>query len=453
LSITTIENTQPAGAGAVVVSPSPRLLSSGFAGGVDFAQAAATKSKLTRRIAVVYDEAVPTPEKFGSYLVYEQLGVGGMASVHVAELRGPGGFRKRVALKRLLDHASADEALVGLFTDEARLAQYLHHPNIAQTFDVGCVDGTYYIAMELVPGPTVRQLLRQCKSTIGVIPFPITLSILCQLLDALEYAHNVTDKQGNPLGIIHRDVTPPNVVISNSGIVKLIDFGLAKAKSAQQTTTVGTIKGKFSYIAPEYLGGRLDSRCDLWSVGALAHELLTSRTLFEGDDDFDVLERVKTMAIHPPSSHNKDVPPELDAIVLTALERDTARRWQSAQAMRNALVNAASELQTIVTNAQLAQWVEWAFSQVPPGENSELSQLIQILDVPSRPRARSAAAFDRGTPPPQPVVPVKVEPLPPASRATATSAMIQPMRDGAATGRAGGGTYAAYYYGLLDGMR
>ncbi len=436
------------------MSPLERLLRSGDAGGADFEpHAAITTSKLNNRIAVVYDGRVTTPEKFGSYLVYEQLGVGGMASVHVAELRGPGGFRKRVALKRLLDHAAANDMLVGLFTDEARLAQYLHHPNIAQTFDVGHIDGTYYMAMELVSGPTVRQLLRQSTSTIGVIPFPITLNLLCQLLDALEYAHNVTDKQGNPLGIIHRDVTPPNIVISNSGIVKLIDFGLAKAKSAQQTTTVGTVKGKFSYIAPEYLGGRLDSRCDLWSVGALAHELLTSRTLFEADNDFDVLERVKTMAITPPSARNKDVPADLDAIVMTALERDPDRRWQSAQAMRNALLTVANELQTVVTNAQLAQWVEWVFSQAPPGEDSELSQLIKVLEVPSRPSGRISSPFDRGTPAPQPVAPVKVEPLPP------TLPMAPPSRVWRGIALlvlvallAGGGTYAAYYYGLLDSV-
>ncbi len=249
---------------------------------------------------------------FGSYQVYEQLGVGGMASVHVAESRGPGGFRKRVALKRLLDHAAANDELVGLFTDEARLARYLHHANIAQTYDVGQVGETYYIAMELVQGPTLGQLLRQCKATIGVIPFAISVNILCQLCEALDYAHNLTDKQGNPLGIIHRDVTPPNVVISNTGVLKLIDFGIAKAKSAHQTTTVGTLKGKFSYIAPEYLGGRLDSRCDLWSVGALAHELLTSKMLFDADTDLGVLERVRSMPIEPPSTRNSDVPPELD---------------------------------------------------------------------------------------------------------------------------------------------
>jgi serine/threonine-protein kinase len=337
-----------------------------------------------------------------------------MASVHVAETRGPGGFRKRVALKRLLEHAAANDTLVELFTDEARLAQYLHHPNIAQTYDVGQIDDTYYIAMELVQGPTVGQLLRQAKATFGIIPFPVTVNILAQLCDALEYAHNARDKKGNPLGIIHRDVTPPNVVISNTGTVKLIDFGIAKAKTAHSQTSVGTLKGKFSYIAPEYLGGRLDSRCDLWSVGALAHELLTSKVLFDAANDFDVLQRVKTMPIAPPSRINPHVPHELDEIVMTALERDPARRWQSAGALRTALVNVASDLQTVVTNDQLAQWVEWAFSQKPPNESSELSQLIKILEAPSRPSGKITGPFDRGTPAPQPAQPVKVEPLPPA---------------------------------------
>jgi serine/threonine-protein kinase len=390
-----------------------------------------------------------TPERFGPYYVYEQLGVGGMATVHVAETRGPGGFRKRVALKRLLEHAAANPTLVELFTDEARLAQYLHHPNIAQTYDVGEIDETFYIAMELVSGPTVGQLLRQAKSTFGVIPFPITVNILAQLCDALGYAHNARDKHGRPLGIIHRDVTPPNVVISNTGAVKLIDFGIAKAKTAHSQTSVGTLKGKFSYIAPEYLGGRLDSRCDLWSVGALAHELLTGTVLFDAANDFDVLQRVKTMPIEPPSRKNPQVPPELDNIVMTALERDPARRWQSAGALRNAFTTVASDLQTIVTNDQLAQWVEWAFSQKPPNEASELSQLIKLLEVPSRPSGRISGTFDRGTPAPQPAQPVKVEPLP-SALPVAPSPRVWPWIVIALVALGAGAAYGAWYYGYLD---
>lgn len=337
-------------------------------------------------------------EEFGSYTVLEQLGVGGMASVHVAETRSAGGFRKRVALKRLLEHAASQPELVESFINEARLVRYLHHANIAQTFDFGKVGDVYFIAMELVAGPTLGQLIRQCKATIGVIPFPITLNILVQVCEALEYAHNLCDEHGKPLGIIHRDISPPNVVISNTGLAKLIDFGVAKAKTAHQQTQVGTVKGKFSYMAPEYLSGKLDRRVDLWALGAVAHELLTNEQLFDAEDDYSVLFAVKEKPIPPPSHANPDVPADIDAIVMTALERDPDRRWQSAAAMRKALVDAAAELQTVVSNQQLVEWVEWAFTQEPPGKDSDLSRLISLLEQPSRPSTRLKAKTPRPSP-------------------------------------------------------
>jgi serine/threonine-protein kinase len=392
-------------------------------------------------------------------MVYEQLGVGGMASVHVAETRSAGGFRKRVALKRLLAHAAEQPELVDAFTHEARLARYLHHANIAQTFDFGLVGDTYFIAMELVAGPTLGQLIRQCKSTIGVIPFPITLNILAQLCDALEYAHTCVDEKGTPLGIIHRDVSPPNVVLSNTGLVKLIDFGLAKAKTSLVQTQVGTVKGKFRYMAPEYLTGKLDRRVDLWALGVVAHELLTTHQLFDGEHDLAVLDRVRSMVIDPPSHQNPDVPPELDAIVMKALDRDPDKRWQSAGAMKIALADVAAELQTVVTNQQCVQWVEWAFTQEPPGDRSELSQLITLLEQPSRPSGKSA-----GTKRASSVVPrneARTEPRARKPRLFSTprfGASIAKRKQG--TSRAlwllllltivGSGAYAGWYYGLVE---
>jgi eukaryotic-like serine/threonine-protein kinase len=328
-----------------------------------------------------------SPEEFGSYRVYEQLGVGGMASVHVAEVRSAGGFRKRVALKRLHPAIAADPERVQSFLDEARLVRYLHHANIAQTFDVGKVGDIYFIAMELVAGPNLKQLLRQCNATVGIIPFPVSLHMLCQVCDALDYAHNLGDEHGRPLGIIHRDISPPNIVVSNAGIVKLIDFGVAKARSAHVQTVAGTVKGKFSYMAPEYLRGRLDARVDLWALGAVAHELLTGKMLFDAPDDVSVLEQVRSMPIAPPSRDNPDVPPELDAVVMTALERDPDRRWQSAAVMRKALAGVATELGTLVTNTQAIEWIEWAFTQEPGTEPSGVSQLIALLEQPSQPSA------------------------------------------------------------------
>jgi serine/threonine-protein kinase len=367
-------------------------------------------------------------QEFGSYKVYEQLGIGGMATVHVAESRSGGGFRKRVALKRLLPHAAENPELVRLFIDEARLGSYLKHANIAQVYDFGKVGRVYFMAMEMVSGPTLTQLMRQATATVGVIPFPITMNILIQVLDALDYAHNLRDERGKPLGIIHRDVSPPNIIISNTGTVKLIDFGVAKAASQTSNTQVGTVKGKFSYMAPEYLMGKLDHRVDLWAIGAIAYELLTKRQLFDAADDFSVIEKVKESKIDPPSKYNADVPPDLDAVVMTALERNPNHRWQSANAMRTALANAAAELDTVVTNAQLLEWVEWAFSQKPPGDNSELSQLIKVLEKPSRPSIRVVADKPRAQPPPIP------QPTEKAKRAFPTqpigSAMVERHKSG-----------------------
>jgi len=332
---------------------------------------------------------------FGPYIVYEQLGIGGMASVHVAESRSAGGFRKRVALKRLLAHAAADPTLVDAFAQEARLDARLRHPNITRTYDFGEVDGTFFIAMELVAGPTVSQLLRQCHATIGEVALPVVLHILLGVCDALDYAHTLTDEQGKPLDIVHRDVSPPNIIVSSTGVVKLIDFGVARASTSAVKTQTGIIKGKVGYLPPEYLrSGKLDVRADLWSLGVVAHELLTCERLFEGAHDLAVLEQIRAREIEPPSRVNSSVSRGLDAIVMTALERDPERRWQSAAAMRNALRTEVAELGAQITNKQVIAWVEWAFSQTSSEERSGVSELIKLLDQPSKPMIQIPADPD-----------------------------------------------------------
>lgn len=323
------------------------------------------------------------PERFGPYTVYEELGVGGMASVHIAETASG----KRVALKRLLPHKATEPDTVRAFLDEAKLVVRLDHPNIAATYDSGKVGDTYFIAMEYVPGHTLAQLLRQCAKTIGIIPFPVTVNILIQLCDALEYAHTLTDENGKPLKIIHRDVSPANVILSSNGIVKLIDFGIAKATSSTVHSSAGVVKGKLRYMAPEYLRGNLDSRVDLWALGTVAYELLTNKHLFDGENDFNIILKVRSGEIEPPSKSNADVPHDFDVILMTALQRDPDRRWQSAAAMRTALANASAELQTTVTNAQLIEWVDWTFTEAPPKRDSELSKLINVLHHPTRSRS------------------------------------------------------------------
>ncbi|HUS28226.1 MAG TPA: serine/threonine-protein kinase [Kofleriaceae bacterium] len=315
-----------------------------------------------RRTTASSITAETEPDEFGPYLVYEKLGEGGMACVHRAEYVGSTGLRKQVALKRLHTDASEDPSLVDAFVHEAQLAAKLHHPNIAQAYELGKIEDTYFIAMELVPGPTLLQIMNQSRSA-GAVPLPIALELLVQIADALDHVHDLRDDAGNSLQLIHRDVTPANIIISRTGQAKLIDFGIAKARSARHATQAGYIKGKHGYVAPEYTYGQLDYRADLFALGVVAHELLTGRRLFSTDSELDTLRNVRHMAIPPPSRFRAGISPELDKIVLTALDRDPDKRWQSASAIRDAIVEETRRLKVAISGPQIRDWVEWAFHQ------------------------------------------------------------------------------------------
>ncbi len=295
---------------------------------------------------------------FGPYRVYEELGKGGMATVHRAEKSGVEGFKKTVALKRMLPHVAANEEMVAAFVREARLASFLRHGNVAQTYELGKVGDIYFIAMELVEGRNLREVLRRLAQNRSSMPVPIAMNIVNQICDALDYAHNLCDHDGQRLGIIHRDVSPANIIVSDEGIVKLIDFGIAKASAQGMQTMSGTIKGKFGYMAPEYLAGRIDARADLFAVGVIAHELLTNRPLFSTGDDMQTLLRVREMPIDPPSRTNRQVPHEIDDIVMTALERDPDKRWQHATALRNAMTTVTRRLGLHVESTRVVEWLE-----------------------------------------------------------------------------------------------
>ncbi|HEY0252453.1 MAG TPA: serine/threonine-protein kinase [Kofleriaceae bacterium] len=346
-------------------------------------------------------------ETFGTYTVYELLGKGGMASVHRAESTSAGGFRKRVALKRLLPHLKEEPEVVASFAAEAKLASHLRHANIAQTYDLGILDGIYFIAMELVPGPTLKQVLRQSDEAAGAIPIEHVIEILVQVCDALDYAHNLVDEQGRGLGIVHRDVSPANIIVSNTGTVKLIDFGLAKVKASRGTKT-GILKGKLSYMAPEYTLGQLDHRADLFAVGVIAHELLTGRPLFDHPNEYEIINMLREMPIQPPSRWNAQVKPVLDDIVMTALSRDPGLRWQSAAALRAALANAARELNRLSSRDGLAKWTEWAFTQETRRDVSGLAQVIEMLGDPSDQRPITIEPDMMLTPTPAPL-PIRPE--------------------------------------------
>ena len=336
-------------------------------------------------------------EEFGPYLVYERLGQGGMATVHRAEKRGTG-IRRPIALKRLLPYVAADPALVKLFVDEARLASHLHHANVAQTYELGKVGETFFIAMEYASGPTLAQIVRQCQKAAGEIPLTIAVSILSQVCEALDYAHNLCDEYGQALRIIHRDVSPANIIVTNAGIVKLIDFGIAKATISTVQTQTGFIKGKFGYIAPEYITGKIDARADLFAVGVVAHEMLSGRRLFEGKDDFETVANIRQLNPSPPSHWNPHVTADLDDIVMTALQRDPAHRWQSAGAMQVALANVARQFGLAVGSQQLAEWVAWAFSRKPGGDEQGAEAVADDTDAYGHrpPQPDSSLSIDLG---------------------------------------------------------
>ena len=314
-------------------------------------------------------------ERFGSYEIYEKLGSGGLAAVHLARTRA---VSNPVALKRLFPHIANVRELVGSFIDEARIAKYLRHPGIARVYEFGKLRGIYFIAFEFVPGPTLLQLHERCTEYVGRMPVMVVLEIAYQLCDALDHAHNLKNELGLPLGIVHRDVSPQNVIVSTSGQVKLIDFGLAKTKQQTVHSQAGMIKGKLNYVAPEYLAGKLDARCDLWAMGVVMYELLAGRRLFDAPEQTEILENVRSMPIPSPSQFNPEVPPEVDEIVKKALTRDPEKRWQRAGDMRDAIGQVAAGR---LTPKQFVSWVEWVFAQKEPlrREDSGVSALHEIM--------------------------------------------------------------------------
>jgi serine/threonine protein kinase len=311
---------------------------------------------------------VASDEQFGPYLVYERLGVGGMATVHRALERGVEGFERFVALKRLLPHLAEDASFIKAFVREAKLASMLAHVNIVQIYELGRVGTEYFISMEYIEGRDIRKILRHARKVTGPAPLHVTVGLMLQLLEALDYAHTKSDDQGQPLGLVHRDVSPSNLLVAPSGHLKVIDFGIAKAQSSQLRTQTGRVKGKLAYMSPEAISGSkdLDARSDVWACGVILHELLTARPLFASKNEYQTLMKVQRGDIMPPSTFNQASTPELDAIAFKALARDPDDRFASALEMRDELNRVRKQYQLQTSHRDVAMWLDWAFSLEPP---------------------------------------------------------------------------------------
>jgi eukaryotic-like serine/threonine-protein kinase len=274
----------------------------------------------------------------GRYKVIDRLAVGGMAELFKATLTADHGFEKVVAIKKILPHLASDRTFVEMFIDEARITAQLDHRNIVQVFELGHDADTPYIAMQFVDGLDALALLRECARVQIRLPPELAAVIARDVLDALDYAHNALDVSGRPLGIVHRDVSPGNVLLSWRGDVKLTDFGIARAAERRHKTEAGTLKGKYGYMSPEQVsGGDVDPRSDLFSVGILLSEMVMARRLFTSSSDLDVLLMVRDARLDRLHKYASEFPIELRVIAVRALQRRPEDRWQSAAQFRDAI--------------------------------------------------------------------------------------------------------------------
>ena len=312
----------------------------------------------------------------GRYRLLRRLAIGGMAELHLACASGVGGFQKIVVLKRVLPHLAADAGFVRMFLDEARLAGHLDHPNVVQVIDSGEAEGEYFYVMEYVHGRNARELLG-AASHAGGMPLPVALTIVIGIASALDHAHGRVDLEGRPLDLVHRDVSPSNVLVSYEGAVKLTDFGIAKAATRSQETTAGTMKGKIGYMSPEQCRGEaVDRRSDIFSLGVVLFELTTCERLFFGDSDFAVLNKVVSGRFERPTQRIAGYPPELEQIVMRALATDRADRYESADAVRRDLEIFAEQARLRIGVDTLSQWMRASFG-MPPYPRVEVREPVE----------------------------------------------------------------------------
>jgi serine/threonine-protein kinase len=266
------------------------------------------------------------------YRVIDRLESGGMAEVFKAEAIGLQGFKKQVAIKRVLPHLASKESFIKMFLDEARLSARLSHSNCVQVFDIGVGDGTYFIVMEFVDGANLRGIIDVHKTLNRPFPYEEATFLAIELCKGLQYAHGLIDEQGNSLNIVHRDMSPPNVLITKHGEVKIVDFGLAKANTQLEKSEPGMIKGKFSYLAPEAAKGQeVDARADIFAIGIMLWELLAGRRLFMGKTDLETVQMVQRAIIPPITRIRSDVPAELEPILARALAAEPSQRYTTAR--------------------------------------------------------------------------------------------------------------------------
>jgi eukaryotic-like serine/threonine-protein kinase len=338
------------------------------------------------------------PRQFGKYTLLRRLAAGGMAEIFLALHRSVAGFEKLIVIKRILPSMNQDQGFIEMLLHEARVAATLSHPNVVQIFDVGQVDGTYFIAMEHIHGEDIQAIVRGMKKN-NVAEFPLehTISILLGTCAGLAYAHDKRDLDGAALGIVHRDISPRNIVVSFTGDVKIVDFGIAKSGTEPgggEDTPSGQLKGKAPYMSPEQASGQpIDWRSDIFAAGVMLFELTTGRRLFKGASEFETLKMICDKEYPLPSQVKPNYPPALERIVMRALAKKREDRYQSAREMQADLETFAREERIAVSQVSLTKWMESLFADKLAQQKEALQDVKQLADV----IAAQSSLYEGGT--------------------------------------------------------
>jgi serine/threonine protein kinase len=310
----------------------------------------------------------------GKYKLVKLIASGGMAEVYLAKQAGAAGFEKMVCLKRILPHLARDKQFVDMFLNEARLAAQLDHPNIVSIFDLGEANGNYFIAMEFIDGPSLRAVAKRASERGEYLPIPELCKIIAMAAGGLEHAHNLTDAQGHPLGLVHRDISPDNILVHRNGAAKVVDFGIAKAANSSGATRTGTLKGKVAYMPPEQLRGeQLDRRVDVFALGVVLYELLAGKRPWEGDSEVALIGRIMTEEPAPLGDTRTDAPQELLDIVAKALSKDRNARYQNCADLQSELENLLVAMGQTITPARVSDFVK-AYSPEAAGPTTSAAE-------------------------------------------------------------------------------
>ena len=354
------------------------------------------------------------------YALYDEIAAGGMATVHIGRLLGPVGFSRTVAIKRLHPQYVKDAEFVAMFLDEARLASRIRHPNVVQTIDVIAKGGELFLVMDFVLGESLARLMSGVRAAQSKVPLNVLSGIAFGFLHGLHAAHEAKGERGEPLGIVHRDVSPQNVLVGTDGVARALDFGVAKAVTQVHSTRDGQLKGKLAYMAPEQLEGRSSRAIDVYAASVVLWEALAVRRLFHGDSERAILAKVLVGAKEPPSKYNPEVPGALDEVIMRGLAIDPAQRLPTALEMARAI----AKIVPIAPPVDIGEWVEHTAGAAVTQRAEIVARIEAESSTGSRVASELAAAAAAGTdpsavigstPPPAPEAPRQPPPAPPSS--------------------------------------